>query len=279
MNTKEMKVFAKEIQMETVKTIGDLGIGHIGGALSVAHVLAVLYGKQMKYDPANPKWDDRDWLVVSKGHAGPAVYSALALRGFMEMEQLKTLNRPGTKLPSHCDMNLTTGIDMTTGSLGQGSSTAAGVALSFKMDGKENYTYLILGDGEIEEGQVWEMALFAAHRKLDHLIAFVDYNKLQIDGSTDEVCALGDIAKKFEAFGWFCQSVDGHDVAAIDGAIEIAKQHSGKPNMIVLNTEKGNGWSSIAGKVSCHNMPINEDQMKEALLEMQAEIDKIQGEK
>ena len=279
MNTKEMKVFAKEIQMETVKTIGDLGIGHIGGALSVAHVLAVLYGKQMKYDPANPKWDDRDWLVVSKGHAGPAVYSALALRGFMEMEQLKTLNRPGTKLPSHCDMNLTTGIDMTTGSLGQGSSTAAGVALSFKMDGKENYTYLILGDGEIEEGQVWEMALFAAHRKLDHLIAFVDYNKLQIDGSTDEVCALGDIAKKFEAFGWFCQSVDGHDVAAIDGAIEIAKQHSGKPNMIVLNTEKGNGWSAIAGKVSCHNMPINEDQMKEALLEMQVEIDKIQGEK
>lgn len=278
MNTKEMKIFAKEIQMETVKTIGDLGIGHIGGALSVAHVLAVLYGKQLRHDPKNPKWEDRDWLVVSKGHAGPAVYSALALRGFMDMEQLKTLNRPGTKLPSHCDMNLTTGIDMTTGSLGQGASTAAGVALSFRMDGKDNYTYLILGDGEINEGQVWEMALFAAHRKLDHLIAFVDYNKLQLDGPTEEICALGDVAGKFEAFGWFAQDVDGHDVEAIDQAIDTAKQHKRKPCMIVLNTIKGNGWSAIAGNASCHNMPITKEQMEEALSEMQAEIDEIQGE-
>ncbi|MEA4853632.1 MAG: transketolase [Christensenella sp.] len=270
---KELNVFAKQIQMETMKAIAHLGVGHVGGSLSIAHLLSVLYGKELQYDNKNPKWEDRDWLVVSKGHAGPAVYSALALKGFMPMEDLKTLNRPGTHLPSHCDMNLTTGIDMTTGSLGQGSSTAAGVALSMKMDGKNNYTYLVLGDGEIDEGQVWEMALFAAHRNLDNLIAFVDYNKVQLDGTTDQICCLGDIAAKFAAFGWYAQSIDGHDVAAIDEAILNAKNNTGKPSMIVLNTQKGNGWSKIAGTATCHNITLNEEQLQDALSEMQAAID------
>ena len=270
---KELNVFAKQIQMETMKAIAHLGVGHVGGSLSIAHLLSVLYGKELQYDSKNPKWEDRDWLVVSKGHAGPAVYSALALKGFMPMEDLKTLNRPGTHLPSHCDMNLTTGIDMTTGSLGQGSSTAAGVALSMKMDGKNNYTYLVLGDGEIDEGQVWEMALFAAHRNLDNLIAFVDYNKVQLDGTTDQICCLGDIAAKFAAFGWYAQSIDGHDVAAIDEAILNAKNNTGKPSMIVLNTQKGNGWSKIAGTATCHNITLNEEQLQDALSEMQAAID------
>lgn len=175
---KELKLFSKEIQMKTMETIGSLGVGHVGGSLSIADLLAVLYGKEMKYDSQNPKWEERDWLVVSKGHAGPAVYSALALKGFFPESELLTLNRPGTHLPSHCDRNLTTGIDMTTGSLGQGASTAAGVALGFKLDQKPNNVYLVLGDGESQEGQVWEMALFAAQQKLSNLIAFVDYNKI-----------------------------------------------------------------------------------------------------
>ena len=195
--TRQLQRFAKQIQMETMKTIASLGTGHVGGSLSIAEALAVLYGKQLRHDPAQPRWEDRDWLVVSKGHAGPAVYAALALRGFFPMEQLQTLNQPGTPLPSHCDRRRTLGIDITTGSLGQGASSAAGVATALKMNKKDSWVYLILGDGELDEGQVWEMALFAAHRKLDHLIALVDNNHFQIDGTNDEVCTLGDIADKF----------------------------------------------------------------------------------
>ena len=207
MTTKELQIFAAKIRKTALKGLSALGAGHIGGSMSMADLMAVLYGGVMKHDPQNPKWDGRDWLVVSKGHAGPAVYAALALRGFFPMEQLQTLNRRGTRLPSHCDHRLTTGIDITTGSLGQGASAAAGAALALRMDGKGSRVFLILGDGELDEGQVWEMALFAAHRGLSNLIAFVDNNHLQIDGTTDEVCALGDIADKFRAFGWFAQEI------------------------------------------------------------------------
>ncbi len=224
----------------------------------------------MKYDPQTPRWEERDWLVVSKGHSGPAVYSALALKGFMPMSELETLNRPGTHLPSHCDRNLTPGVDMTTGSLGQGASTAAGVALAHQMDGKSNRIYVVFGDGELNEGQVWEMALFAAHRKLSNLTAFVDYNKLQLDGPTDEICRLGDVAAKFREFGWHAQSVDGHDVEAINGAVEDAKAQTDKPSVIVLNTIKGAGWSGSANKASCHNMTISREQLAQALSEMEA---------
>lgn len=273
---KELMIFSKQIQMKTIETIASIGIGHVGGALSIADLLAVLYGKQMKIDPGNPKWEDRDWLVVSKGHAGPAVYSALALKGYFPTEQLYTLNQCGTHLPSHCDRNLTTGIDITTGSLGQGASSAAGAALGLKMSGKDNFVYLVLGDGEIEEGQVWEMAMFAAAKKLGNLIAFVDNNKLQIDGEVDTLCALGDIALKFEAFGWNAYMVDGHNVESIDAAIEEAKKETQKPSMIVLDTIKGKGWSEIEGKVGSHSRTINGQDKERALKEMREALKAIE---
>lgn len=272
-----LRQFSKRIQIETMKTIGSLGVGHVGGSLSISDVLAVLYGHQLRHDPARPRWQERDWLVVSKGHAGPAVYSALALRGFFPMEQLQTLNRLGTHLPSHCDRNLTPGIDITTGSLGQGASAAAGVAKALQMDGKENRVYLILGDGEIEEGQVWEMAIFAAHNRLSNLIAFVDNNHLQIDGSVEELCSMEHIANRFGAFGWYVQTVNGHDVAAIDEAIEQAKQQTCQPSMIVLDTIKGNGWSQTAGKIGSHSRNVTPSDLKDALAEMYAALDAIGG--
>lgn len=273
----ELRWFSVRIRMETLRAIASIGSGHVGGALSIADVLAVLYGKQLRHDPQRPDWAERDWLVVSKGHAGPAVYAALALRGFFPMEQLQTLNRLGTRLPSHCDHRLTTGIDMTTGSLGQGASAAAGAALALRMDGKGSRVFLILGDGELDEGQVWEMALFAAHRGLSNLIAFVDNNHLQIDGTTDEVCALGDIADKFRAFGWFAQAVDGHDVEAIDRAVDAAKAQNSQPSVIVLDTVKGCGWSAAAGKVGSHSRTVSGADLADALDEMQRALDEIGG--
>ena len=274
----ELRRFSVRIRMETLRTIAGIGVGHVGGALSIADVLAVLYGKQLRHDPQRPDWAERDWLVVSKGHAGPAVYAALALRGFFPMEQLQTLNRLGTRLPSHCDHRLTTGIDITTGSLGQGASAAAGAALALRMDGKDSQVFLILGDGELDEGQVWEMALFAAHRGLSNLTAFVDNNHLQIDGTTDEVCALGDIAEKFRAFGWFAQAVDGHDVEAIDHAVDAAKAQDSRPSVIVLDTIKGCGWSAAAGKAGSHSRTVSGADLADALDEMQRVLDEIGGE-
>lgn len=272
-NMKEVKKFAVNIRKETIKCIGNLGVGHIGGSLSIADVLAVLYGGVMNVDPANPKKDDRDMLVVSKGHAGPAVYSTLALKGYFPMEMLKTLNQPHTNLPSHCDMNRTPGIDMTTGSLGQGASSAMGICAANRLKGYDSYTYLILGDGEIEEGQVWEAAMFAAAKKLSHMIAFVDYNKCQIDDYVDNTCALYDIAAKFESFGWFAQNVeDGNDVEQIAAAIENAKAQGEKPSVIVLNTVKGKGYSKIAGSLSNHNMNVNAAMVQEALAELDQEL-------
>lgn len=266
---KEIKRFSKRIQIETVKMIASLGVGHVGGSLSIADVVAVLYGSQMRFDPNNPQWEGRDWLVCSKGHAGPALYAALALKGFFPMSELETLNRPGTNLPSHCDRNRTPGIDMTTGSLGQGASAAAGVALAQKLKGRGNHVFLILGDGEADEGQVWEMALFANQKKLDNLTAFIDCNKLQIDGTTDEILSLGDLARKFTDFGWHAQDIDGHDILAVDAAIDRARGHRGGPSMIVLNTIKGKGWSAIENKASNHSMTISAKQLEEVLAEME----------
>lgn len=275
--TKELKRFSKQTQMEIVKMISHIPAGHIGGSLSITDLLSVLYNKQMKIDPKNPRWEDRDWLVLSKGHCGPALYAALALKGYFPIEQLATLNAPGTDLPSHADRNHTPGIDMTTGSLGQGASTAAGVALGMKIDKKDNCVYLILGDGELDEGQVWEMAMMAATRKLDNLIAFVDYNKWQIDGRTDndDVCNLSDICGKFASFGWDAQRIDGHDVAAIDAAIDKAKAAAGRPSVIVMDTIKGNGWSRIADTAGSHSRGVSPEELEEALAEMQTALDAI----
>jgi transketolase len=198
------------------------------------------------------------------------------MKGFFPMSELNTLNRPGTRLPSHCDRLKTPGIDMTTGSLGQGASTAAGIALAHQMNKKSNKVFLMLGDGEIDEGQVWEMALFAGTKKLNNLIAFVDYNKLQLDGPTCEICDVGNVAKKFEDFGWYAQNIDGHDVSAINDAIDNARAQHEKPSMIVLNTVKGDGWSTVANKSSCHNLTISPAQQEEALGEMSAALKRIE---
>jgi transketolase len=262
---RELKRFAAQIRIETIREIAGLGMGHIGGTMSLAEVLAVLYGGVMKIDPANPGWEERDWLVVSKGHAGPAVYATLALKGYFPMEELNTLNRPGTNLPSHCDRNKTIGVDMTTGSLGQGASSAMGIALGNRIDGRDSYTYLILGDGECQEGQVWETAMFAAQQRLSHLIAFLDNNWQQADGYIRDICDIGDVAKKFEDFGWFTHTVDGHDVAQIYEAIIKAQEQNGQPTLIVLNTIKGKGCSFAEGKVNNHNMPVTQEMMVEAV--------------
>lgn len=271
----ELKRFATEIRLETLKEINDLGFGHIGGAMSVIETLAVLYGKVMKYDPQNPRWEERDWLVMSKGHAGPALYAALALKGFFPLEDLMTLNNPGTKLPSHCDRNLTTGVDMTTGSLGQGISTAIGVALGNKLDGRDSYVYLFVGDGEINEGQIWEGALFAPHRQLDNLIMFVDENKKQLDGYTRDICNLGKISEKFFSFGWDVYDVDGSDMEQIYQAIEKAKSIKGKPSVIVLDTIKGQGVKFVEETMANHHMKFSEEDhqlAEEAIRELEEEI-------
>jgi transketolase len=236
-----LKKFAAQIRMQTLQCVGARGFGHLGGALSVVETLAVLYGGAMNIDPKNPGWTDRDKLVISKGHAGPALYAVLALRGYFPLDMLKTLNQPGTRLPSHCDRNLTPGVDMTTGSLGQGVSTAIGLALAQRMDEKSSHTFLITGDGELDEGQVWEGAQFAPQHKLANLTWFVDYNHKQLDGRTEDIIDQRDISAKFASFGWYVQTVDGGDVDAIAGAVQKARTAKEKPSCIVLNTVKGQG--------------------------------------
>lgn len=261
----ELEDFARQVRYHTIKAIGTLGVGHIGGAMSIVEVLAVLYNRHLRHDPANPSWRERDRLVLSKGHAGPALYSTLALRGFFPLDWLLTLNQGGTRLPSHCDRTKTPGIDMTTGSLGQGLSAACGISYGNRIDGIPAYTFAIIGDGESDEGQNWEAALFAAHHKLDHLIAFTDYNKMQIDGYTMDILDLGDIEGKWRGFGWRVFRVDGHDVRALDAAISLAKASKGQPVMIILDTIKGKGCSFAEGNLGNHNMNITKEQMEEAL--------------
>ncbi|HVI40971.1 MAG TPA: thiamine pyrophosphate-dependent enzyme, partial [Anaerovoracaceae bacterium] len=206
-NINDLNNLATNIRITMLKGLRELGFGHVGGSMSMVELMAALYGECMNIDPQNPGWEERDWYIQSKGHAGPAVYATLALKGYFPMEDILTINQGGTNLPSHCDRNKTKGIDMTTGSLGQGMSTAIGVALGNKLKKKNSYTYLLLGDGECNEGQVWEGALFAPQHKLDHLIAFVDANEKQLDGYCKDICDMGDIRLKFEDFGWYSQDV------------------------------------------------------------------------
>ena len=279
-NTQEAELvkFSAQIKIEVLRMISTLGIGHLGGSLSVTDLLAVLYGKHMNVDPKNPTWEDRDWLVMSKGHAGPAVYAALALKGFFAKDELLTLNQPGTRLPSHCDRSKTKGIDMTTGSLGQGASTAAGIALAHKLDNKTNNVYVVFGDGECNEGQIWEMAMFASHFKLHNIIAFIDYNNMQLDGTNSEVMDIGDVSEKFRQFGWFAQDVDGHNIAQIDAAITIAKNKNNEmPNIIALHTIKGHGWKAIENKASNHSMTVSKSQFEDAKLEIITKIQQLLG--
>jgi transketolase len=270
-----LKGFAKEIRQKTLYAIGRLGVGHIGGALSIADILALLYGKEIRCDPQNPQWEGRDLLVLSKGHAGPALYAALSLKGFFPLSWLDTLNQGGTRLPSHCDRNRTPGIDMTTGSLGQGLSAACGIALGRRLDNSPVKVFCIIGDGESDEGQNWEAALFAAHYHLSNLIAFTDYNKLQIDGSTREVMDLGDLEGKWKSFGWYVDRCNGHDIAAMHEAIGRARSQGeageGKPSMIILDTVKGKGAAFCENKVESHNMNFTPEIAAEAIAALEQE--------
>jgi transketolase len=260
---------SRQIRRDTVACIADLGVGHIGGALSIVDILVVLYYGLMRVDPVNPKMEGRDRFVLSKGHGGPAVYAVLADKGYFPRELLGTLNRIGTRLPSHCDMHLTPGIDMTTGSLGQGFSAAVGVALGGRIKKENSFVYAVIGDGESQEGQIWVAAMLAGNRKMDNLIAFCDRNGCQIDGPVDEINSLGDLAAKWRAFGWDVQEIDGHDHEAIYNAAQRARGEGGRPHMIICDTVKGKGVSFVE-EAGCgnHNMNISKEQYAQAMAEL-----------
>ncbi len=270
-----LNLFSAEIRKATIHALSTAGSGHIGGAMSMVETLAVLYGKVMNVDPQNPHRKDRDRFVLSKGHSGPSLYAALALRGFFPLKELETLNQGDTILPSHADRNKTPGVDFSTGSLGQGISMAAGSALGARYMGNSYYTYCILGDGECDEGQVWEAALFCAQHKLDHLIAFVDYNQQQLDGSVEEVCHLGDLRLKFEQFGWYAQEVDGHEVSQIYEGIRKAQGQTGRPSMIILRTQKGWGCEYALAQPICHHLPISKEIEQQEIERLDREIEEM----
>lgn len=268
----EIKIFADELRVEILKMLAEAGSGHVGGAMDLADLVAVLYSGTMRIDPKNPTWADRDYLVMSKGHAGPVLYAALAMKGYFPMEELATLNKIGTRLPSHCDRIKTLGIDMTAGSLGQGVGAAVGIALGNKLAGRDNYTYCIVGDGEMDEGSVWEAMMQAPQHKLDHFIMIVDNNGLQIDGPTKDVADLGDISAKAREFGWFTVDVDGHDVDRIEAAIAECKA-AGRPAFINLHTVKAKGWAQYEGQVGSHYVGvITKEAVKEPIENLEAEI-------
>ena len=270
-----LKDVAREIRCDVIHSIAHLGVGHIGGCLSVVELVTVLYFEAMHIDPKNPNMEGRDRFVSSKGHAGPAVYAALANRGYFDKSVLLTLNQGGTKLPSHCNMRLTPGIDMTTGSLGQGFSCAVGIALGAKIAGDGARVYTLLGDGECQEGQIWEAAMFAAAKKLDNLISFVDVNRLQIDGTVAEVNDVEPLADKWAAFGWNVIDVPrGNDVEAVSAAVRQAKENlgSGKPTMVLLRTVKGCGmkWAEDLGAAN-HNTAVPMEEAEAAIRALREE--------
>lgn len=260
MNKKELEIFAQKIRVGILECIASRGFGHVGGSLSIADVLAVLYGSIMNVSPDKKDDLNRDKLVCSKGHAGPAVYATLALKGFFPYEKLFTLNQPGTDLPSHCDKNKTSGVDMTTGSLGQGTSLAVGLALADKLSNRKAKTYVIVGDGEQDEGQVWEAASFTSAKKLNNLTWIIDWNKKQLDGYTSDILEPFNIEEKFRAFGFDAVTVNGHDVEAIHSALS---KESDKPKAIVLDTIKGHGVKEVEETMSNHSMTVPKEKWEE----------------
>lgn len=262
---KELRVFAERIRVETLRTFAHIGFGHVGGAMSIVEAVALLYGEFMRYDPKNPHWAERDKLVTSKGHAGPTIYATLAIKGFFPSSMLRELNQGGGRLPSHTDRNKTPGIDMTTGSLGQGLSAACGIALGDRMDGRDSTTWCFLGDGELDEGQNWEAFLFANQQKLGNLVALVDQNGQQLDGYTADVMDLGSVEDKIASFGWKVFSCDGHDIPALYQAMAEAKAYTAGPAAIVMHTRKGHGCSFAEGILSNHHINFKPEQMAEAL--------------
>ena len=264
----KLQTTAKKIRRGIIEQVYKASSGHPGGSLSIADILTVLYFKELNIDPENPKWEDRDRIILSKGHCAPALYSCLASRGFFNPEELETFRKIEGKLQGHPDMNKIPGVDMTTGSLGQGLSCANGMAISGKLDNRDYRVYCIFGDGEIEEGQVWEAAMASAKYKLDNLCVIVDNNGLQIDGSTNEVMDLCSIADKFKAFGFETIEIDGHKFNEIREAFVEAKQNKGKPTAIIAKTTKGKGISFMENKAGWHGKAPSEEEYNTAISDL-----------
>ena len=268
MDIKELTKKAVEVRKGIIEAVYWAQSGHPGGSLSVADILTVLYFDEMNIDEKNPNWEDRDRLVLSKGHCSPALYSCLANRGYFPIEDLKTFRKIDSYLQGHPDKNKVPGVDMTTGSLGQGLSAANGMAIAAKMDNKDYRVYCILGDGEIEEGQIWEAAMTSNKYKLDNLCVIVDNNNLQIDGTIEEVMSSYPIDEKFRSFGFEIIKIDGHDIEEITKAFEVAKNIKGKPTCIIAKTVKGKGISYMENQVGWHGKAPNEEQYKEAMVSL-----------
>ncbi|MDD6395842.1 MAG: transketolase [Acutalibacteraceae bacterium] len=275
---KQLSMKACKVRQHIIEGTFNAKSGHPGGSLSAADVITYLYFKEMNVDPSNPKWEDRDRFVLSKGHAAPALYGVLALKGFFPEDEIKNLRKPSGFLQGHPDMKGTPGVDMSTGSLGQGVSCAVGMALAGKAAGKSYRVYSVLGDGEIQEGQVWEAAMFAAHKKLDNLMIFVDNNNLQIDGTMEEVNSPYPIPEKFAAFGWHTIEIDGHDFEQLEKAVNEAKSVKDKPTAVIMHTVKGKGVSFMENQVGWHGVAPNAEQYENAMNELKAQYSALEAE-
>lgn len=271
----ELKKIAVKVRMGIIEGTFNAKSGHPGGSLSSADILTYLYFKEMKIDPENPRGENRDLFVLSKGHAAPGLYSVMAQRGFFPVEHLKTLRKPDSNLQGHPSMNLLAGVDMSTGSLGQGISAACGMALGLKLKDSENRVYSILGDGELQEGQVWEALMYAAAKKLDNLVAVVDNNNLQIDGTIEQVNSPYPIAEKFLAFGWNVIEIDGHCFDEIEKAYNSAKEHKGAPTAIIAKTIKGKDVSFMENEVGWHGTAPNKEQYETAMAELNEKLNQL----
>lgn len=274
---KQLEIFAVKERLLLMEGIFNAKAGHPGGSLSIAELLAYLYNVEMKVDPKNPNDPNRDRFVLSKGHAAPALYAALSLKGFFPTEDLKTLRKSDSYLQGHPNMNKIPGVDMSTGSLGQGISAAAGMALAAKLDGKDYRVYTILGDGEIEEGEVWEAAMFASAKGLDNLLVIVDNNNLQIDGTIEEVNSPYPIFEKFEAFGFNTIAIDGNNFDEIEDAVKKAKEFKGKPTAIIAKCVKGKGVSYMENAVNWHGAAPNEELYNVAVRELTAALEELEA--
>ena len=256
---------ARQLRVSIVKALHSSQSGHTGGSLSAIDMITALYFHKMRHNPAEPSWEGRDRFVLSKGHAAPALYAALADAGYFPKEDMMMLRRLGSHLQGHPDCKSTPGVDVCTGSLGQGLSMANGMAMGLRVDGRSNRVYALLGDGELQEGQVWEAAMAAAHFKSDNLCALVDANNLQIDGEVTKVMNVAPITGKFESFGWHVLDIDGHDMASIVNALDAAEEHKGQPTVIVARTVKGKGVSFFENKASYHGVPPSDEELPKAL--------------
>ena len=278
LNTKkQLQILACKVRMGIIESTYCAKCGHPGGSLSATELFTYLYAKELNVDPQNPKWENRDRFVLSKGHTAPGLYTALAHRGFFPVEDLKTLRRIDSYLQGHPNMNSVPGVDMSTGSLGQGISCAAGMALGLKHQGNPARVYTLLGDGEIQEGQVWEACMLAAHYKLDNFVVIVDNNGLQIDGNVANVMSPYPIVDKLEAFGFHVQAIDGHDLEQIEAALNTAKTIKGQPSAIVMKTVKGKGISFMENDAGWHGKAPNDAEYEQAMAELNAQLKELEG--